>query len=164
MKTVTISNKESRHSSFREEMFEHRFIAELMEHCWESDFFNFEVLHSEIDNSGYDLLISIGDESNYLQFKVTKENSKVDEFPIHGKLINKKKAFILLSEYSDSELSICKRYLMRVKRDDFENGKTAVNSHNKSKIRPEVKMIKRSIVKSTGEKSIRDIFTVLNKK
>lgn len=160
---TSIINKESEFSNFRESMVEHRFIAELMEYCWQRDFFDIQVLHSEIDDSGYDLVVSIKNNTSFLQLKVTSEESRVCEFPIHQNLVSKPNAFILLIEYEKSNISIHKRHLKPITSIEWDDCSPATNSHNRAKERNNVRMIKRKSIKnSKDELSIEGVFNILS--
>ena len=155
--------KESAHSNFREAMFEHRFIAELMEYCWQIEFFDVQVLHAETDDSGYDLVISLGKKTSHLQFKVTKTSTRVPNFPIHARLPEKENAFIFLSEYEDDHhIDSSLKYMMRISKVEWDKGTEVRNSHNK--IRKDVRMISRTKVKGGGPLDIEGIFKTLGGK
>lgn len=137
-KKVNYYDKDFLHSSMRETIFEHKFIGDFLSHCWQQSRFDVEVLRSEIDDAGYDLVISIGKITSYLQLKVTAKDTDTSEFPIHEKLINKERSFILLIEYNRKDLSEFIYYLMSINRRTW-------NEVNKGRS-DSVRMIKRTVV------------------
>lgn len=44
-----MSDKHSRHSTLRERIVEHRFVADALQHLWKRDIFDVEVLRPEFD-------------------------------------------------------------------------------------------------------------------
>ena len=56
-------------STTREKVLEHRFIAEVTAAIWRAGRFDFSVSHSEADNSGYDVIIEVGEVIRHIQLK-----------------------------------------------------------------------------------------------
>jgi len=142
------NDKDFLHSSMRESIFEHKFIAAFLSYCWQQNNFEVEVLRSEIDDSGYDLVISTGNKTSYLQLKVTAEDTDTSEFPIHQKLIHKERSFILLMEYQRNNLDEFVYYLQPINHESWHEGNAIAN-------RPNTRMIKRTFVQ--GPKRNRQI-------
>ena len=57
------------HSSLREKIVEHVFIGEVLRALWRRSVFDAEVLRSEFDAHGYDLVMSRGKIVRHIQFK-----------------------------------------------------------------------------------------------
>lgn len=55
----------SSHSSFREKLLEHLFIAELLKKSWKTGCCDIEVAKSEVDSKGYDLIVEAEDLTAY---------------------------------------------------------------------------------------------------
>src|SRR5260370_21808431 len=51
-----LDEAEFRESSFREKLFEHIFVSELLQEAWTKHRQMIDVLRSEVDNAGYDLV------------------------------------------------------------------------------------------------------------
>jgi hypothetical protein len=145
---TTNTTRETERSSFREAIFEHKFIYDFLAHCWTEKSLNAEVLHSLVDDSGHDLLLMIDGIVNYIQVKVTAQNSKTTSFPIHRRLVEKQRAFILVLEYNRDDLWDCKYFLKRITKSDWEVGQNNPNG------REHVKNISR--VWLTGTKKERE--------
>lgn len=58
-----------RESSFREKLLEHVFVSELLQEAWLGRRQTMEVLRSEVDAAGYDLVLECGGTIRYVQLK-----------------------------------------------------------------------------------------------
>src|SRR6478609_1771756 len=70
------------HSSLREKVLEHAFIADLSRTLWRQGFRDFEILRAEVDRGGYDLVIARGDVMRHIQLKSTHSAGKAAGAPI----------------------------------------------------------------------------------
>jgi hypothetical protein len=61
----------SRHSSLRERIVEHIFVGDALRELWREDVTDVEVLRSEFDAHGYDLVMSRGRIVRHIQFKAS---------------------------------------------------------------------------------------------
>lgn len=68
-----MSDKHSRHSTLRERIVEHRFVADALQHLWKRDIFDVEILRPEFDGHGYDLVMTRGDIVRHIQLKTGKD-------------------------------------------------------------------------------------------
>ena len=66
------------HSSLRERIVEHVFVGKILKNLWTRDVFNVEVLRSEFDAHGYDLVLSRGDLIRHIQLKTGTHNRPVN--------------------------------------------------------------------------------------
>lgn len=64
-------DKHSRHSVLREVILEHLLVGELLRVLWARDIFDAEVLRSEFDASGYDLVVSRQAITRHVQLKAS---------------------------------------------------------------------------------------------
>ena len=62
-------DQDSRFSTLREQMLEHMFIAELMQEVWFGRKQPIEVLRSEVDSFGYDLVLDCNGVVRHIQLK-----------------------------------------------------------------------------------------------
>jgi hypothetical protein len=72
-------NSDSVHSSLRERIVEHLFVGEALRWLWvhrKADLADVEVLRSEFDAGGYDLVMSYKKIVRYIQFKTTLVDGK----------------------------------------------------------------------------------------
>lgn len=65
-----------KHSTFFEQMTEHVFISEILQEAWFRYGKIIEVLRSEIDASGYDIVLACNGFTRYIQLKTSKPNSQ----------------------------------------------------------------------------------------
>lgn len=161
---ATDNKRETERSSFREAIFEHKFIFDFLAHCWTKESLNVEVLHSLVDDSGHDLLLLIDGLVNYIQVKVTSQDSKTTSFPIHERLVDKDRAFILVIEYDRENLWDCKYFLKRITKNDWSAGKKNPNGreHVRNITRVWLTGIKKERAKN--QISIEQIYSTLKKK
>ncbi len=62
-------NSHSLHSSRREKVLDHLFIGDLLRYLWRTRDCNVEVLRSEVDNGGYDVVLECSGIIRHVQFK-----------------------------------------------------------------------------------------------
>jgi hypothetical protein len=91
METIDEKTKDS---SFIENIVEHTFISELMQEAWLSKKKKLEILRSEVDDSGYDLVISYDKINRYIQLK-TSDNSKTSNQKMNIKILGKQNPCII---------------------------------------------------------------------
>ena len=73
---MTTQEQHYQHSSYREKLLEHLFLAELLQVGWFRDpERRVEVVRPEDDDSGYDLLLECGGLRRYVQLKSNKKAS-----------------------------------------------------------------------------------------
>jgi hypothetical protein len=63
-----------RHSSLRERIIEHIFVGDALRELWRDGVTDVEVLRSEFDAHGYDLVMSRGQIIRHIQFKTSTRN------------------------------------------------------------------------------------------
>ena len=66
------------HSVLRERIVEHLFVGEVLRRLWIRGVRDVEILRSEFDAGGYDLVMSRRDLVRHIQFKTTMRGSKVE--------------------------------------------------------------------------------------
>lgn len=59
-------------SSYRERLIEHLFVGEVLRHLWLAGVPQVEVLHSEVDGAGYDLVLECQSTVRHVQLKAAK--------------------------------------------------------------------------------------------
>ena len=64
------------HSTLREKIVEHVFVGNALRRLWQHHVTDVEVLRSEFDAGGYDLVMSHGKIVRHIQFKTTMVNGK----------------------------------------------------------------------------------------
>lgn len=96
----------STYSTTRERILEHRFIADVTAELWKRGHFDFAVSHSEVDNSGYDLIIEVGEVIRHIQLKAIQHEGSRREFGLQMRLKDKPSACAVLIEHDPRTLTI----------------------------------------------------------
>ena len=69
-------SQHTEHSSYRERLIEHLFVAELLKLSWLHHNCSLEVAKPEVDNSGYDLIVEAGETIRHVQLKTSRKGGK----------------------------------------------------------------------------------------
>lgn len=77
------------YSSARENVLEHLFIGEMLRCLWCKGIHDIEVLRSEVDDSGYDLVVECRDVLRYIQLKSSHHRGKSSQQTINVKIARK---------------------------------------------------------------------------
>lgn len=67
--TTEVQDDHARNSVLREIILEHFFIGEVLKRLWQNRIFDVEVLRSEFDAGGYDVVVSRGELVRHVQLK-----------------------------------------------------------------------------------------------
>lgn len=87
--TDKVEVNHSSHSMLRELIVEYLFIGELLRECWRVGVTDVEVLRSDTDSFGYDLVLSRGPISRHVQLKTSRYDAKTDKQKISLSLASK---------------------------------------------------------------------------
>jgi hypothetical protein len=136
-------------SLFREKFVEHRFLAEILELFWKKGIFDVEVLKSEIDNAGYDLIITYNNITNYIQLKSSLKRAKTSQQKVNIKLADKKHSSVIWVIIDDKDETIEFEYRIFIpKKNEMDNFETAKHSKGNAegvkKERPNIKIVKKA--------------------
>jgi len=74
------------HSTLRERIVEHMFVGHALQRLWQLGVTDVEVLRSEFDAGGYDLVMSYRGLVRHIQFKTVTVDGKADEIKVSLKL------------------------------------------------------------------------------
>src|SRR5258705_11348453 len=91
-------------SSLREQALGHVFLGQLLTFMWQSGARDIEVLKSEVDRGGYDLVLESNGIIRHVQLKSSFRGSKVREVDVSTKLLRKPGGCILWLEFDLEEL------------------------------------------------------------
>jgi hypothetical protein len=80
--TMTVDNAHSHQSVLRERIVEHIFIGEALRLLWERGITDVEVLRSEFDAYGYDLVLARGAVVRHIQFKTGLKTPSAISVPL----------------------------------------------------------------------------------
>lgn len=70
-------------SSRREKVLDHLFIGDLLHYLWRTRDCNVEVLRSEVDNGGYDVVLECGRIIRHVQFKSSHKESTTRQIDVN---------------------------------------------------------------------------------
>jgi hypothetical protein len=100
----------SHDSSLREQALGHRFLGDLLSLMWRVGRRDIEVLKSEVDRAGYDIVLEANGIIRHVQLKSSFVGSTVREVSVSTKLLAKPGGCVIWLEFEPDTLSI-KRYL-----------------------------------------------------
>ena len=83
------------HSTLRERIVEHVFVGDALRWLWVHRVTNVEVLRSEFDAGGYDLVMSHGRIVRHIQFKISMVGGKAASITASLKLMDKPSGCII---------------------------------------------------------------------
>lgn len=86
----------------REIILEHRFIADLLAYLWNRNIFDVEVLRSEFDAGGYDLIVSFKDITRHVQLKSTRMAGRSAHVSVGTKLAERPSGCVICFEIDDT--------------------------------------------------------------
>jgi len=96
----------SSNSIYIEKSIEHIFLSALIQYAWKENLPQIEIASSEIDNNGYDVILSTGGITRFVQLKSSAITSKRNRTEINVQLQNKPSGCIVWVWYSRADLSI----------------------------------------------------------
>src|ERR1035437_4906557 len=83
------------HSTLRERIIEHVFVGDILRRLWQLGVTDVEVLRSEFDAGGYDLVMSYRKIVRHIQFKTMMVNGKAASIKASLKLMEKPSGCII---------------------------------------------------------------------
>ena len=96
---------ESRHSSALEKVLEHLFVGDLLRCLGQRGIWDVEVLRSEVDSSGYDLVVECKDTMRHIQLKASHQDARAQSVKINKKLESKRSGCVIWMFY-DRDLQL----------------------------------------------------------
>ncbi|MXO91892.1 hypothetical protein [Pontixanthobacter aquaemixtae] len=93
-------------SATREKILEHRFIAEITSELWRRGLFDFTVSHSEVDDSGYDLILELGDVMRHIQLKAKHDTGRTAQYSIQTALTQRPSGCVIVMIHDPKDLSL----------------------------------------------------------
>ena len=104
--TTNGASAHSADSSLREQALGHIFLGQLLAFMWRSGGRDIEVLKSEVDRGGYDVVLEANGVIRHVQLKSSFRGSKVREADVSTKLLRKPGRCILWLEFDSENLTI----------------------------------------------------------
>lgn len=96
----------SMYSSYRESILEHLFAAAVMRHLWLDGFRRLELLKSQVDNSGYDLVLEENAVTRHIQLKASHHGAATPRVGINIALGEKPSGCVVWSFFDEATLDI----------------------------------------------------------
>jgi hypothetical protein len=93
-------------SSLRKQALGHIFLGQLLAFMWRNGGRDIEVLKSEVDRGGYDLVLESNGVIRHVQLKSSFRGSKVREVSVNTRLLSKPSGCILWLEFDPVSLAI----------------------------------------------------------
>jgi hypothetical protein len=79
---VSLPEQHAHHSILRERILEHWLVGEIMRRLWMAGRTDIEVLRSEFDRGGYDLLLDLGGTVRHVQLKASRRGGTTSEVTV----------------------------------------------------------------------------------
>jgi hypothetical protein len=76
-------HSDSAHSSLRASILEHLFVGELLRFLWASGERSMQILRSEVDANGHDLVIICNGVTRFIQLKSSRNDAKTTKTTVH---------------------------------------------------------------------------------
>jgi hypothetical protein len=89
------------HSSSREALIEHVFVAEILQEAWFAREQLVDVLRSEVDAAGYDIVFECGSILRHVQLKASESRGKTSRQTINTRLSEKPGGCVVWVVYSE---------------------------------------------------------------
>jgi hypothetical protein len=94
------------HSTLREKIVEHVFVGEALRALWKRGATDVEVLRSEFDAGGYDLVMSYGRIVRHIQFKSVTDGGRAARVSVSLKLMEKPSGCVICTVVSPKDLEL----------------------------------------------------------
>lgn len=94
--------KHSLFSTLRENIIEHLFAGELLRRLWQLSVFDAEILKSEFDAGGYDLVITWKNITRHIQLKVSREGGARSQVNVNLRLAEKPNGCVVWISVDDN--------------------------------------------------------------
>lgn len=164
------TEEKSINSRFIENMIEHAFISEIVQEAWIMNNGKLEILRPEVDDSGYDIVLSWKNKIRYIQLKTSEEEAKTKKQKLNIALADKPNGCIIwiIRKIDNTTKRFKFKYLFFGSKfgkpfPDIEKYKTAThtkgNAEGKKKERLNIKEIPKK--RFVEYNSCSDLFTVL---
>lgn len=95
-----------RQSSYREKTLEHIFVGECLKALWRRGVYDAEVLRSEVDGAGYDVVLEHGGIVRHIQLKASHSAARTARQTLHGNLSTKPGGCAIWVIFNDETLDL----------------------------------------------------------
>ena len=100
------ASEHSRYSSYREMLLEHLFAGTVMSHLWRNGFQRLELLKSQVDDSGYDLVLEANRVVRHIQLKSSHLGAKTARVGINAALRDKSSGCVIWLRFDPVTLTL----------------------------------------------------------
>ncbi len=100
------STQHNTHSSYRENLLEHIFVAEVLRYLWTSKLGYLEVLKPQVDDAGYDLVFEYKSIIRHVQLKTSKAKAATASVNVNVMLEDKPSACVIWSRFNPDTLEL----------------------------------------------------------
>ncbi len=84
-----VTSEHTTYSTYRESVLEHLFIGEVMTYCWRERLPRIEILKSQVDNAGYDIVLEANEIMRHIQLKSSHLGAATPRVNINVELARK---------------------------------------------------------------------------
>jgi hypothetical protein len=102
---VRVDPGHSRHSSLRANILEHVFLAELLRALWTAGHRQIEVLRSEVDSAGYDVVVVCDGITRYIQLKSSHRLAKTRRVDVNTRIVTKQGGCVIWMLFDGATLA-----------------------------------------------------------
>lgn len=93
-------------SSYREKTLEHVFVGECLKALWKRGVYDAEVLHSEVDGAGYDLVLECRGVVRHVQLKSSYVGARTARQTINNRLADKPSGCAVWMQFDKDTLDL----------------------------------------------------------
>ncbi|NDV28144.1 hypothetical protein [Desulfovibrio sp. JC010] len=94
------------HSSFRENILEHMLIGEVTRTLWKRGYPATEVMRTEVDAMGYDIVFSVNGYTRFVQLKARKAGARGTSLSVNRSLENKHGGCVIVILCDEVDLAL----------------------------------------------------------
>ena len=98
-----MTERDYMHSSFREKMLEHIFVAEVLQEMWARRERVVDVLRAEVDSSGYDIVFECDDVVRHVQLRSSRNGAKTATQKVNSALAKKPAGCVVWLIFDEDE-------------------------------------------------------------
>ncbi len=93
-------------SSYREKTLEHVFVGECLKALWRRGIYDVEVLRSEVDAAGYDIVFELRGVVRHVQLKTSHATARTARQNLNGKLMAKPSGCVIWAVFDADTLAL----------------------------------------------------------
>jgi hypothetical protein len=101
-----ISAEHSIQSSYREMVLEHLFVGEVMRYCWSNGLPRIDMLKSQVDNSGYDIVLESHRVMRHVQLRASFVGAATARVNVNVELANKPSGCVIWIFFEPNTLEL----------------------------------------------------------